>query len=187
MTEWRPVVGFEDQYEVSSDGRVRRLARTVLRSNGHSYTVTEKELALCKLGRDGGYSLVGFKVAPGVKRTFLAHRLVAQAFLSNPYALPEVNHKNMCKSDNRVENLEWCSGVGNQQHAAKRGRFHGHTNPKARFKLQPSDVATIRAEITAGRKQCDIAVAHGVSQSMVSMIKRGHTWADPAEVYAHVA
>lgn len=44
---------------------------------------------------------------------FLIHRLVAEAFIPNPNHLPEVNHKNKNRQDNRVENLEWCSRIDN--------------------------------------------------------------------------
>ncbi len=44
---------------------------------------------------------------------FLIHRLVAKAFIPNPNNLPEVNHKNKNRQDNRVENLEWCARIDN--------------------------------------------------------------------------
>ncbi len=188
MIEWRPVVGFEGQYEVSACGRVRRCARVVVQDNGHTYRVAQKELAQVAAGHQRRYRGVGMKVARKTNRVKLVHRLVAQAFIPNPDGLPEVNHKNLDKYDNRVENLEWTTKVGNQEHAAKRGRFHGMTNPNARFKLQPCDVESIREDLRLGGRTYDeIGARHGVSGSMVGHIKRGTSWADPAKVFAHVA
>lgn len=177
MTEWRDVIGFEGQYEVSADGRVRRVAREIMRANGWPYRVAERELSQVSLGR--GYRAVAFKVARKTNRTRLVHRLVAEAFLPNPDALPHVNHKNLDKTDNRVDNLEWCTEAQNQQHAAARGRFHGRTNPNARFKLQPEQVDAILARLAQGEFQDDLAAEFGVSQSMISMIKTGKSWAKP--------
>lgn len=188
MIDWRPVPGFEGQYEVSACGRVRRCARTLVRANGRRYRVAELELAQVSAGHARCYRGVGMKVAPKTNRVKLVHRLVAQAFIPNPERLPEVNHKNLDKCDNRVENLEWTTKVGNQAHAAKRGRFHGLTNPNARFKLQPCDVESIREDLRIGVRTYDeIGARHGVSGSMVGHIKRGTSWADPAEVFSHVA
>lgn len=49
------------------------------------------------------------------------HRIVAQLFIDNPNNLPEVNHKNSDRSDNRVENLEWISRIDNLSHAMREG------------------------------------------------------------------
>lgn len=48
---------------------------------------------------------------------FYVHRLVAEAFLPNPDNLPQVNHKNLNRQDNTLQNLEWCSASQNMMHA----------------------------------------------------------------------
>lgn len=53
----------------------------------------------------------------GKTRTFLLHRLIAIHFVENPHNMPCVNHKNGIKSDNRIENLEWCTRSQNTKHA----------------------------------------------------------------------
>lgn len=90
---WLPVVGYENYYEVSNLGRVRSLGHKarVLRpaKNRKGYLC----VALCRDGK---------------LHTYKVHRLVCAAFHENPLNLPQVNHKNEVKTDNRAENLEWC-------------------------------------------------------------------------------
>lgn len=64
----------------------------------------------------GGYNRVAINVSKGVTKHYYVHRLVAQAFLENPYNLPEVNHKDFNKSNNRVDNLEWVTRQDNSKH-----------------------------------------------------------------------
>lgn len=104
--EWRPVVGFEGRYEVSSEGRVRSL----------NYRMRKGAVRILRPARNkDGYLNVHLYAQDGGK-TYKVHRLVAQAFIPNPDSLPEVNHKNEEKSDNRVENLEWCSRDDNMHY-----------------------------------------------------------------------
>ena len=55
----------------------------------------------------------------GIGKTFRVHRIVAQTFIPNPLKLPEINHINGIKDDNRVENLEWCTSSENTIHSNK--------------------------------------------------------------------
>lgn len=111
---WKPVMGYEGLYEVSNLGRVRSLERWRNAKNGskslHKGKVMKNHYA------DNGYIRV--LLNDGVeKKRHLIHRLVAQAFLPNPDNLPIVNHKDENKSNNSVDNLEWCDDKYNTRYS----------------------------------------------------------------------
>lgn len=103
---WKPVVGYEGLYEVSNLGRIRSCDRIVKYSNGriHNY----KSVILKPNILNTGYKQVGL-CKNGKQTNCSVHRLVAQAFIPNPNNLPVVNHINEIKTDNKAENLEWCT------------------------------------------------------------------------------
>lgn len=98
---WKPVVGYEGLYEVSSYGRVRRVNKDLL-----------------KLQNVKGYNQVCL-YKNGISTGLRVHRLVAQAFLPNPDNLPQVNHKDEDKTNNNVDNLEWCDNKYNNNYGTK--------------------------------------------------------------------
>lgn len=119
MEEWRNIEGYDD-YQVSNLGRVKRL--DVIDSLGH----LRKERIL-KSGKDTkGYLRVSLW-KNGKGKTFKVHRLVAQAFIDNPYNLPQVNHKDENPSNNRVENLEWCDAKYNLTYGSRIKRVSDKT------------------------------------------------------------
>lgn len=117
--EWKPASGFEGIYEISNTEKVKSLRRISIQKNGKIYTVTEKIL---KPQLDStGYFVVGLRTPKSkTKKTYL-HRLVAEAFIPNPECKETVNHKNGIKTDNRIENLEWCTYAENNRHAFETG------------------------------------------------------------------
>ena len=115
IEEWRPVVGYEGLYEVSNTGRVRSLDRYV-RSKSKSYRLQKG--SILSPSTSNGYLYVILQ-ASQVTRKFRIHRLVAQAFLPNPDNLPQVNHKDEDKLNNRVDNLEWCTVKYNNNYGTR--------------------------------------------------------------------
>ena len=116
--EWHDVVGWEESHEVSNLGRVRTKVRKRLGKNGSEAQVNAKVLNTY-LDEDG-YERVSLYFDNTTKLAGV-HRLVASAFIPNPEGLPQVNHKNGNKADNRAENLEWVSQVQNIRHSIEFG------------------------------------------------------------------
>lgn len=114
------IPGLDNKYQVSTMGQIKRLAYDVVsQRNGAEYIMHKNEM-IVKL-QNQKYQMVMLMVN-GKQKAFYVHRLVAQAFIPNPDNLPEVNHINEDKYDNRVENLEWCTHSYNMNYGTRMDR-----------------------------------------------------------------
>lgn len=161
MDEARAITGFENLYEVDREGNVYSL----IQGQGRR----KRKLKPFSVG---GYLKVNLYSMDGKHFKKYVHRLVAETFIPNPDNLGEVNHIDCNKSNNRVENLEWCSRNGNLQHSYMHGRKRqGETHGCHKLKL---------CQVEEIRKRClpqkAYAEKFNVSQSTISAIQRGRLW-----------
>ena len=151
---WKPVIGFEESYDVSNMGRIR------------SYRRNSPPVLLRPGLTSAGYP----SVALGRGNTNLVHKLVATAFLGLPKPGQEVRHKDGTRTNNHVDNLCWGSRSENNLDKRRHGTdLNGETNTQA--KLTNAQVLVIRqqAGIISQRK---LAKEFGVSPSLISCIIR---------------
>lgn len=110
---WKDIPEYEGLYQISNLGNVR--SQHSNRMNGQKPGKLLK-IALMK----NGYMSLELRMSDTNKR-HLVHRLIAEAFILNPDNKPVVNHINGIKTDNRIENLEWCTQSENVRHAIDTG------------------------------------------------------------------
>lgn len=168
---WKPVIGYESSYEVSSFGRVRRgpfvMSPSVVKQ-GYC------RLVLC---------------VHDVKKSYFVHRLVAFAFCPGHSPLKQVNHKNGIKTDNTASNLEWVSDQENRDHAKTTGLLptgsrsastkypglrSGERNGNA--KIQRSQIPIIQQMRKSGMTLVKIASHFNVTFSCIHRITTKASW-----------
>lgn len=122
---WKDVVGYEGYYQVSNLGNFRSLDRIIKYKKDGLRLYPGKSLLL-EPTKDNYRRIVLMK--EGIKARYMAHRLVAQAFIPNPNNKPCINHIDGCKYNNIVSNLEWCTASENCQHAINTGLHNPQCN-----------------------------------------------------------
>lgn len=170
---WVSIRGYKGLYQVSNMGRVKSMKR-VCKTNGRvHYTVSEKIRKYSQ--HNQGYVMVTLS-KKGVNRIYLVHRIVAKSFIPNADNLPEINHKNGVKYDNRIENLEWCTSSENQQHAFDTGLQKPLCGERVSYKLKDKDVFKIRELYANGASAYSIAKKYNLSQAAAQNIVNNKSW-----------
>lgn len=115
---WKDIAEYEGLYQVSNMGRVKSLSRMKWSGlNGGCYVNTKEKIL------QGSVNDKGYKIVTLCGKQKYIHRLVAIAFIPNPDRLPMINHKDEVKTNNKVENLEWCDSRYNINYGTRTGRM----------------------------------------------------------------
>lgn len=153
MEIWKPVVGFENLYKVSNLGNVKSIYRY------------KKQLTPFKQ-KNGYLSVTIYK--DGKEYFKLVHRLVAMAFIPNPFEKEQVNHIDEVKTNNQVENLEWMTSKENMNYGTARVRSN---------KAQGKSVIQMTMDGEALNQfdtENEAAIATGANRYKISAVINGH-------------
>ena len=167
MEVWKNISGYEGYYQASNFGNIRR--------------VGSKSNLVIKY-KKSGYAFVCFSVN-NKQKYFHVHRLVAASFIENPENKPCVNHKDMDKSNNIVENIEWVTILENNTHARKNKKFKngskkGIDNPITQqiAQYKNDELVYVWGCVSEASKQYDLvssAILKAIQNCTVSL---GFTW-----------
>ncbi len=134
---WKDVIGYEGLYQVSNLGRVKSLFRLMEYPNYNK--VLNERILKNLINSKGYYCTILYKNKKA--KTFLVHRMVAIAFIPNPYNKPQINHKDGNKLNLSLSNLEWASCRDNILHAYNIGL--NYVSDKQRMILAERNKTTI--------------------------------------------
>lgn len=165
---WRPVVGHEGSYSVSSQGNIRSEQRMADPRNVRSHHIPEKVLAPGKTS--AGYYVVNIYGPNGRRNQRLVHRLVLEAFVGPCPPGMECCHGDDNKTNNTVKNLRWGTRAENIADRRRQGPLKGCS------KLTETDVHFIRHWLRKGYTNRLISKKFGISDGAISRIKRGKSW-----------
>jgi len=163
------IIGLENYYQVSNLGTVISKDRVITFSDGRKRFYKSIKVKQKK-------TVYGYMVAPvAVNRKaqhLFVHRLIAIHFIPNPDNKPFINHIDCNKSNNSIDNLEWCTHKENSIHAQDNGLY---TRGEDHFKtnISKEDVLYIKASKERG---CDLAKKFNITPSSVCDIRKGNTW-----------
>lgn len=105
----------------------------------------------------------------------LHHRIMAECFIPNPENKPWINHINGIKSDNRIENLEWCTPKENTYHAKKLEKVTGNYMGKPSSIRKAGLLEEVKKAMERGDRLCDISRKFNIKYAILYNIKNGHS------------
>lgn len=132
IEKWKDIKGYEGYYQVSNLGNIRSLDREIVKKDGTTQII--KGGIVNKILNRDGYYVVSLNMN-GENKSKRVNRLVAESFIDNPDNLPEINHIDFNRINNKVDNLEWCTHKDNVRYSKQAGHYYmlegryGELNP----------------------------------------------------------
>lgn len=168
---WKECPFAEESYRISNLGRLIVLGKTWIGGRGCVRTSVDR-IVTPQLDKNGYLQATLYANKKLYRKTI--HRLVITAFLPNPENKLEINHKDGCKTNNYIENLEWIDRSDNLTHAYKfdlRQRKRGSDSPRSKFtKDQVKEIILSKEGPTA------LGLKFGVERHTISRIRSRKSW-----------
>lgn len=161
MEQWKTIEA-APRYEISDRGQIRSFCSGSAR-------------ILSPFVQGSGYYQICIFSSPGAPIRPLVHRLVAEAFIGNPHALPQVNHKDGNKLNNAVSNLEWVTASENLKHSYRSG-FHKPSRKEPKGAI---------ADLTEGAPVSHVARRYGMTVTTAQRLRNrigADAWRHPNAV-----
>lgn len=173
--DWKEIKGYEGKYLISSLGRVYILERKIKDSKGRFRSLKGK---IAKQATSlNGYKFVGL-TSNNVRKIHYIHRLVSEHFIEREKNKEWVNHIDGDKTNNNIDNLEWCTPSENIKHAYDNNlnvHFKGVSFPLS--KLDDDKVKEIRISYSSNRKnRKQLADKYNVSAGTIAKVVNNETW-----------
>jgi hypothetical protein len=169
MEKWRDIAGYEGRYQVSNEGRVRSLDRTVWGIDGKSQRWPGKMLT--PVLHSDGYRRVKLHGSGARRKVKSVHSLVAEAFIGPCPAGMEVCHNDGNPANNCVENLRYDTHYNNLQDCVSKGTGIG--TAMLRSRLPQNKISELLCRSAAGEPMVRLGVEFGVSTRTVRLLKQG--------------
>jgi hypothetical protein len=177
MEKWK-YIEESDNYFVSTCGRIKRGDRRVWNELNKSYSFYKEKIIKQSTNNTKGYCRLKIYYLDNSFRTEVVHRLVALTFISNPNNYKQINHIDGNKTNNKLENLEWCNQSQNIRHSINiLNNIHGVKGETNNFSvLKEKQVKQIPILIKEGKTNIEISKLFNVAPSTISEIINGRSW-----------